>query len=93
MGYEKKMGEVNRVIRDSMDYSGYMGTAGSVGTGAAGTFEGTDIIQMLQKYLPYLANVGNGEVYLYPGRRTFRKEITEIANEGIGMRNVMERMR
>jgi phage-related minor tail protein len=93
MGYEKKMGEVNRVIRDSMDYSGYMGTAGSVGTGAAGTFEGTDIIQMLQKYLPYLANVGNGEVYLYPSRRTFRKEITEIANEGIGMRNVMERMR
>ena len=87
------MGEVNRVIRDSMNYSGYMGTAGAAGTGAAGTFEWTDIIQMLQKYLPYLANVGNGEVYLYPGRRTFRKEITEIANEGIGMRNVMERMR
>ena len=44
-------------------------------------------------YIPYLANVGNGEVYLYPSRRTFRKEIYEIANEGIGMRNVMERMR
>lgn len=93
VGYEEKMGEVNRVIRDSMDYSGYMGSAGMERAGAAGISEGTDIIQMLQKYLPYLANVGNGEVYLYPSRRTFRKEISEIANEGIGMRNVMERMR
>lgn len=93
VGYEEKMGEVNRVIRDSMDYSGYMGSVGTPGIGGAGTSGRTDIIQMLQQYLPYLANVGNGEVYLYPSRRTFRKEIYEIANEGIGMRNVMERMR
>ena len=93
MGYEKKMGEVKRVIRDSMDFSGYKGQMGMYSIGESGASNQTDIIQMLQQYLPYLAKVGNGNVYLYPDRRVFRKEISEIANEGIGRINRMERMR
>lgn len=93
MGYEKKMGEVKRVIQDSMDFSGYKGQMGMYSIGESGASNQTDIIQMLQQYLPYLAKVGNGNVYLYPDRRVFRKEISEIANEGIGRINRMERMR
>ncbi len=93
VGYEKKIADVRQVIRDSMDFSEYAGKAGPGGTEIAGTFNGADIVQMLQQYLPYLANVGDKNVYLYPDRRTFRKEISEIANEGIGRINCKERMR
>ncbi len=93
MGYEKKMGDVKRIVRESMDFSGYSGSVGTGSVEKSGSSDGTDIIQMLQKYLPYLANVGTGEVYLYPSRRTFRKEISEIANEGIGMMNLVGGMR
>lgn len=87
IGYEKKMGDVNRTIRGSMDIPEIESV------GAANSSGDSEIVQILLKYLPYLLNVGNGQVYLYPDRRTFRKEISEIANEGIGMRNIMERMR
>ena len=92
-GYEKKIGDVNRMIRDSMDYSGYKGLAGSEGIGAAGVSGGEDIVQMLREYLPYLVNVGKEQVYLYPNRRSFRNEISEIANDGLGTIYARERMR
>lgn len=93
VGYEKKMADVRQVIHDSMDFSGYAGRTEAGGLQMAEAFNGADIVQMLQQYLPYLANVGNENIYLYPGRRAFRKEISEIANEGIGRINRMERMR
>ncbi len=92
-GYEKKIGDVRQTIRNSMDFSGYMGSVGTGSVERTGGTDGTEIMQMLQKYLPYLANVGNGEIYLYPNRRSFRKEIAEIANEGIGRTNMVEGMR
>lgn len=90
LGYEKKMGDVNRIIRNSMEIP-EIGQAGQMET--SNVTRQSEIIQMLQQYLPYLANVGKDNVYLYRDRRTFRKEISEIANEGIGRINRMERMR
>lgn len=87
VGYKGKMGDVNRIIRESMEIPefGQMGAAGQDPEAEEG------IMNLLQRYLPYLVNVGN--VSLYPSKRSFKKDVIEIAGDGLGVMYANERMK
>ena len=84
VGYEKEMQDVNAVIADSMAIpdvnSGNMTAGGNV---AAQGSAFADAINLLQEYLPYLANIANKEVSLYPSRRQFETEVAQAADKGM----------
>lgn len=78
IGYEKKMGQVNETIRRSMEIPEAGKTHFSGWTGSD-----SDIIGLLQEYLPYLQDFVNKQTYMYPSRRAFREEVMETANSGM----------
>lgn len=84
IGYEKEMQDVNAVIADSMaipDVNSSTITAGGSGSAQGNAF--ADAINLLQEYLPYLANIANKEVSLYPSRRQFETEVAQAADKGM----------
>lgn len=84
IGYEKEMQNVNAVIADSMaipDVNSSTMTAGGGGSAQGNAF--ADAINLLQEYLPYLANIANKEVSLYPSRRQFETEVAQAADKGM----------
>lgn len=84
IGYEKEMQNVNAVIADSMaipDVNSSTMTAGG-GVSAQGSAF-ADAINLLQEYLPYLANIANKEVSLYPSKRQFESEVAQAADKGM----------
>lgn len=84
VGYEKEMQDVNAVIADSMaipDVNSSTITAGGSGSAQGNAF--ADAINLLQEYLPYLANIANKEVSLYPSRRQFETEVAQAADKGM----------
>lgn len=86
VGYEKEMQDVNAVIAESMaipDINSGTMTAGGGASAQGSAF--ADAINLLQEYLPYLANIANKEVSLYPSKRQFEKEVALAANNGIGV--------
>lgn len=93
VGYEKEMQDVNAVIVDSMaipDVNSSTMTAGGGVSTQGSAF--ADAINLLQEYLPYLANIANKEVSLYPSRRQFEKDVSQVANKGLEViRNRAER--
>ena len=84
IGYEKEMQNVNAVIADSMAIpdvnSGNMTAGGNVSAQGSAF---ADAINLLQEYLPYLANIANKEVSLYPSRRQFETEVAQAADKGM----------
>lgn len=86
VGYEKEMQDVNAVIADSMaipDINSGTMTAGGGASAQGSAF--ADAINLLQEYLPYLVNIANKEVSLYPSKRQFEKEVALAANKGMGV--------
>lgn len=84
IGYEKEMQNVNAVIADSMaipDVNSSTITAGGSGSAQGNAF--ADAINLLQEYLPYLANIANKEMSLYPSRRQFETEVAQAADKGM----------
>ncbi len=84
VGYEKEMQDVNTVIADSMaipDVNSSTMTAGGGVSAQGNAF--ADAINLLQEYLPYLANIANKEVSLYPSRRQFETEVAQAADKGM----------
>lgn len=91
IGYEKEMANVNAVIADSMAIPDINGTTLNTGSGTlARGAEGTDMISLLQEYLPYLANIANKEMTLYPSKRQFEKDVTQIVNNGTTKKTTMK---
>ena len=86
VGYEKEMQDVNAVIADSMaipDINSGTMTAGGGASAQGSAF--ADAINLLQEYLPYLVNIANKEVSLYPSKRQFEKEVAKAASNGMGV--------
>lgn len=84
IGYGKEMQNVNAVIADSMaipDVNSSTITAGGSGSAQGSAF--ADAINLLQEYLPYLANIAKKEVSLYPSRRQFETEVAQAADKGM----------
>ena len=84
VGYEKEMQDVNAVIADSMaipDVNSSTMTAGGSASAKGSAF--ADAINLLQEYLPYLANIANKEVSLYPSKRQFETEVAQAADKGM----------
>lgn len=93
VGYEKEMQDVNAVIADSMAIPDVNSSTMTVGGGVSTQGSAfADAINLLQEYLPYLANIANKEVSLYPSRRQFEKDVSQVANKGLEViRNRAER--
>lgn len=74
VGYEKKISEVNNMIRDSV----YAPETSDLT--AAGTLGDTE--RMFEEYLPYLKTIAEKEMSMYPSRRDFEKDVTQIVDSG-----------
>lgn len=74
VGYEKKISEVNNMIRDSV----YAPETSNLT--AAGTLRDTE--RMFEEYLPYLKTIAEKEMSMYPSRRDFEKDVTQIVDSG-----------
>lgn len=74
VGYEKKISEVNDMIRDSV----YAPETSNLT--AAGTLGDTE--RMFEEYLPYLKTIAEKEMSMYPSRRDFEKDVTQIVDSG-----------
>lgn len=74
VGYEKKISEVNNMIRDSVyaPETSNLTTAGTLG----------DTERMFEEYLPYLKTIAEKEMSMYPSRRDFEKDVTQIVDSG-----------
>lgn len=76
IGYEKEISKVNDMIRDSI-YSPETERSGIVEAGANG-----EMADMFRSYLPYLRIIAEKELSMYPSRRAFEKDVTQIVDSG-----------
>lgn len=76
IGYEKEISKVNDMIRDSI-YSPETERSGIVEAGANG-----ETADMFRSYLPYLRIIAEKELSMYPSRRAFEKDVTQIVDSG-----------
>ena len=76
IGYEKEISKVNDMIRDSI-YSPETERAGIAEAGA-----NSEMADMFRSYLPYLRIIAEKELSMYPSRRAFEKDVTQIVDSG-----------
>lgn len=76
IGYEKEISKVNDMIRDSI-YSPETERTGIAEAGA-----NSEMADMFRAYLPYLRIIAEKELSMYPSRRAFEKDVTQIVDSG-----------
>lgn len=76
IGYEKEISKVNDMIRDSI-YSPETERTGIAEAGA-----NSEMVDMFRSYLPYLRIIAEKELSMYPSRRAFEKDVTQIVDSG-----------
>lgn len=76
IGYEKEISKVNDMIRDSI-YSPETERTGIAEAGA-----NSEMADMFRSYLPYLRIIAEKELSMYPSRRAFEKDVTQIVDSG-----------
>lgn len=81
VGYEKKISEVNNMIRDSIQPPAM--NEAKIGAGE-------DMHDMFTEYLPYLKTIAEKEMSMYPSRREFENDITRVANNGATRRKTIK---
>lgn len=81
VGYEKKISEVNSMIRDSIQPPAM--NEAKIGAGE-------DMYDMFTEYLPYLKTIAEKEMSMYPSRREFENDITRVANNGATRRRTIK---
>lgn len=81
VGYEKKISEVNSMIRDSIQPPAM--NEAKIGAGE-------DMYDMFTEYLPYLKIIAEKEMSMYPSRREFENDITRVANNGATRRRTIK---
>lgn len=81
VGYEKKISEVNSMIRDSIQTPAM--NEAKIGVGE-------DMYDMFTEYLPYLKTIAEKEMSMYPSRREFENDITRVANNGATRRKTIK---
>ncbi len=81
VGYEKKISEVNSMIRDSIQPPAM--NEAKIGAGE-------DMYDMFTEYLPYLKTIAEKEMSMYPSRREFENDITRVANNGATRRKTIK---
>ena len=82
VGYEKKISEVNSMIRDSIQPPAM--NEAKIGAGE-------DMYDMFTEYLPYLKTIAEKRnVYVCHLRREFENDITRVANNGATRRKTIK---
>ena len=81
VGYEKKISEVNSMIRDSIQ---------TPAMNEAKIGAGEDMYDMFTEYLPYLKTIAEKEMSMYPSRREFENDITRVVNNGATRRKTIK---
>lgn len=89
VGYEREIKEVNKMIQSSIETP----ETGEIHFQGNGMKESGNIVGLLSEYLPYLQDIVNKQIYIYPSRREFQREIMETTNSGMMKASSRERMR
>lgn len=90
IGYEDKMDDVRATIAESMEVPNLTGR-GAAGTNAVyGNSGDSEAFELFKEYLPYLREIAAKDTALYPSRRQFEKDVTQIVNSGTTRKTTMK---
>ncbi|WP_095171010.1 MULTISPECIES: phage tail tape measure protein [Blautia] len=90
IGYEDKMDDVRATIAESMEVPNVTGR-NAAGTNAVYENSGdTEAFELFKEYLPYLREIAAKDTTLYPSRRQFEKDVTQIVNSGTTRKTTMK---
>lgn len=90
IGYEDKMDDVRATIAESMEVPNLTGRS-TAGTNAVyGNSGDAEAFELFKEYLPYLREIAAKDTALYPSRRQFEKDVTQIVNNGTTRKTTMK---
>ena len=90
IGYEDKMDDVRATIAESMEVPNLTGRS-TAGTNAVyGNSGDAEAFELFKEYLPYLREIAAKDTALYPSRRQFEKDVTQIVNSGTTRKTTMK---
>lgn len=90
IGYEDKMDDVRATIAESMEVPKLTGRS-TAGTNAVyGNSGDAEAFELFKEYLPYLREIAAKDTALYPSRRQFEKDVTQIVNSGTTRKTTMK---
>lgn len=90
IGYEDKMDDVRATIAESMEVPNLTGRS-TAGTNAVyGNSGDAEAFELFKEYLPYLREIASKDTALYPSRRQFEKDVTQIVNSGTTRKTTMK---
>lgn len=90
IGYEDKMDDVRATIAESMEVPNLTGRS-TAGTNAVyGNSGDSEAFELFKEYLPYLREIAAKDTTLYPSRRQFEKDVTQIVNSGTTRKTTMK---
>lgn len=90
IGYEDKMGDVRATIAESMEVPNLTGRSDAGTNAVYGNSGDAEAFELFKEYLPYLREIAAKDTALYPSRRQFEKDVTQIVNSGTTRKTTMK---
>lgn len=90
IGYEDKMNDVRATIAESMEVPNLTGRSAAGTNAVYGNSGDAEAFELFKEYLPYLREIAAKDTTLYPSRRQFEKDVTQIVNSGTTRKTTMK---
>ena len=90
IGYEDKMDDVRATIAESMEVPNLTGRSTAGANPVYGSSGDAEAFELFKEYLPYLREIAAKDTTLYPSRRQFEKDVTQIVNSGTTRKTTMK---
>lgn len=90
IGYEDKMDDVRATIAESMEVPNLTGRRAAGTNAVYGNSGDAEAFELFKEYLPYLREIAAKDTALYPSRRQFEKDVTQIVNSGTTRKTTMK---
>ena len=90
IGYEDKMDDVRATIAESMEVPNLTGRSDAGTNAVYGNSGDAEAFELFKEYLPYLREIAAKDTALYPSRRQFEKDVTQIVNSGTTRKTTMK---
>ena len=90
IGYEDKMNDVRATIAESMEVPNLTGRSAAGTNAVYGNSGDAEAFELFKEYLPYLREIAAKDTALYPSRRQFEKDVTQIVNSGTTRKTTMK---
>ena len=90
IGYEDKMDDVRATIAESMEVPNLTGRSAAGTNAVYGNSGDAEAFELFKEYLPYLREIAAKDTALYPSRRQFEKDVTQIVNSGTTRKTTMK---